>query len=261
MPDSKADLYLWLRPERPPRDAQTPLTRGQIAAAAITLADERGAEAVTMRGVASRLGCGTMSLYRHVRNKDELIEVMIDTIVGEDDGALPPDPRGDWRSALRDHARRSRRQVLRHPWVAQLLPAHPVFGPNMLASIERVLTAVDGLGLSIDDMAGVVRTVESFVRGFSQNELAEREWRHPQLPLPGWAASMLPYLEQVAATGKYPLFTRMIVEAEDFPDPGKVFEWQLDRVLDGLAAAIPAPAALPPQQQQATTGSHAGRKA
>lgn len=233
------ETYLWLRPERPPRGPQTPLSRGQIAAAAVALADEGGAEAVTMRAVAARLGCGTMSLYRHVRNKDELIEVMIDLVIGEDAAAGPD---GDWRRALRDYAQRSRRQGLRHPWLAQLIPARPLFGPNGVASVEHVMSAVDGLGLSIDEMIGIVRTVEAFVRGFAQVELAERQWRNPSYQRE-FAPTLIPYLKQLAGTGKYPLFTRLLLEAEDFPDPDKLFDWQLERVLDGLAAAISRPAA------------------
>ena len=218
---------------------QAPLSRSQIARAAIMLADEGGAEAVTMRAVAARLGCGTMSLYRHVRNKDELIDVMVDTVAGETDGT--PATGDGWRAVLRASAIRLRQQVLRHPWICRVSPARPFLGPNTLASSERVLAAVDGLGLSIDEMLAVVRTVEAFVRGFTQTELAEREWRRPpgELPPDGWAAvSVVPYLLHIAETGQYPLFVRAVIEAEDFPDPDKEFEWQLDRVLDGLAAAI-----------------------
>ncbi len=239
MPEAQAETYLWLRPERPRSGPQTPLSRSQIARAAIALADEGGAEAVTMRAVAATLGCGTMSLYRHVRNKDELIDVMVDTVTGETEAA--PLPAEGWRAVLRANAIRLRRQVLRHPWICRVSPARPFLGPNTLAASERVLAAVDGLGLSIDEMLAVVRTVDAFVKGFTQTELAEREWRRPpdQLPPDGWAAvTVLPYLQHIAETGQYPLFVRTAIEAEDFPDPDKEFEWQLDRVLDGLATAI-----------------------
>ena len=247
MPEGKSETYLWLRPERPRPGPQTPLSRSQIAQAAIALADQDGEAAVTMRKVAARLGCGTMSLYRHVRNKDELIDVMIDAVIGED-GGPPSRPGDDWRAALRGNALWLRHQVLRHPWVPQVLPARPYLGPNMLATVERSLAAVDGLGLSTDQMVSVIRTVDAFVKGFTQNELAEREWRRPPADQPpdGWAASAIPYLQHITAAGQYPLFTHVMIEAEDFPDADRDFEWQLDRVLDGLAAAIPAPTAPPP---------------
>lgn len=240
MPEAKAETYLWLRPERPRSGRQAPLSRAQIAQSAIALADEAGEEAVTMRKVAARLGCGTMSLYRHVRSRDELIDVMVDAVMGEN--PLDALPRGDWRATLRATAMQMRQQALRHPWITRVLPTRPFLGPNMLASVERILSAVDGLGLSTDEMVEVIRTVDAFVKGFTQNELAERKWRRPpeDLPPDSWNVGAVPYLRQVLATGQYPLVTRMILEAEDFPDPGREFEWQLDRVLDGLAAAIAA---------------------
>lgn len=240
MPEAKAETYLWLRPERPRSGRQAPLSRAQIAQAAIALADEAGEETVTMRKVAARLGCGTMSLYRHVRSKDELIDVMVDAVMGEN--PLEALPRGDWRATLRAVATQMRQQVLRHPWVPRVLPTRPFLGPNMLASVERILAAVDGLGLSMDEMVEVIRTVDAFVKGFTQNELAERKWRRPpeDLPPDSWNVGAVPYLRHVLATGQYPLVARMILEAEDFPDPVREFQWQLDRVLDGLAAAIPA---------------------
>jgi AcrR family transcriptional regulator len=244
---SDSDAYIWLRPERPPRGPQPPLTRDQIAAAAITVADTLGADGISMRRVAAELGCGTMSLYRHVRNKDELIDIMIDAVAGEG-GAPPGAPCGDWRADLGELARRTRDMMLRHPWLAVLLPRRPVLGPNMLAALEFSLSAVGGLGLSTDEMVGMVRTVNAFVHGYTLNELAERQWRRPpaELAEDGWQAAVLPYVRHLTETGKYPYFTRMVIEAEDFPDPDADFRWQLERILDGLTAAI---AAAAPRQQ------------
>ena len=236
---------VWMRPVRESREAHPPLTRDKIAAAAIAVADAEGIDAVSMRRVAAELSCGTMSLYRHVRNKDELLDVMIDAGIGEDPASRAR-PSGDWREDLRRSAHGMRAAILRHPWVVRVIGRRPALGPNMLAATEAALTAVDGLGLSIDQMLWTISVVNAFVTGFAVNELAEREWRYPLAERSGpqarqWASVMVPYIQSVIASGRYPQVSRMVIEAEDFPDPAAVFEWQLDRILDGLAAIIPAP--------------------
>ncbi len=247
-PDGREPAIVWMRPVREPRRQHPPLTRDKIAAAAIAVADAEGIDAVSMRRVAAELGCGTMSLYRHLRNKDELLDVMIDAGIGEglgNGGAPRAWASGDWRADLRRDAHSMRAAILRHPWVVRVIGRRPAFGPNMLATTEAALSAVDGLGLSIDEMLRAIGVVNAFVVGFVINELAERGWRYPLAERSGpearaWASVMIPYVRSIAASGRYPQVTRVIIEAEDFPDPGAVFEWQLDRVLDGLAAIIPA---------------------
>lgn len=232
--------FLWLRPQHPPRSPQPSLSREQIAAIAIAIADRDGVDALSMRRVAAELGCGTMSLYRHVHTKDELLDLMIDAVAGED-GGPPTTPSGNWRADLREAAWRLRASALRHPWLPRLSAARPSFGPNTLATIDFELSAVDGLGLSIDEMAGMIQTMQAFVQGFVQNELAEREWRNPPTgpTLDPWRAGMLAYIQRLIEAGKYPQFTRLVIDAEDFPDPDATFEWRLERILDGLATAIP----------------------
>jgi AcrR family transcriptional regulator len=246
---AESQPYVWLRPDRPRRGPQPPLTREQIATTAIRLADADGVHGVTMRRVAAELGCGTMSLYRHVRSKDELLDVMIDAVAGAEAPAPPgtaspsTGPSGDWRADVATMARAMRNAFLRHPWLVQVTPRRPLLGPNVLAQIDFLLSAVDGLGLGIDEMVSVIRTVDSFVRGHAQTELAEQQWRRPWAELDDaeWHREALPYVQHIVESGRYPYFTRMIAEADDFPDPDATFEWQLQRVLDGLAHAIAAP--------------------
>jgi AcrR family transcriptional regulator len=236
---------VWMRPVREPRGQHPPLTRDTIAAAGIAIADAEGIDALSMRKVAAELGCGTMSLYRHVSSKDELLDVMIDAGIGETAGAAAT-PGGNWREDLRRSACGLRAGILRHPWVVRVIGRRPALGPSMLASTEATLSAVDGLGLSIDQMLWTIGLVNAFVVGFVVNELAEREWRYPLADQSGpqarqWASVMVPYLQSIIESGQYPLVSRMVIDAADFPDPDAVFGWQLDRVLDGLAAIIPPP--------------------
>jgi hypothetical protein len=161
-------------------------------------------------------------------------------------GAFSPLPVGPPVRRRKTLARRTRDMMLRHPWLV-VLPRRPVLGPNMLAALEFSLSAVGGLGLSIDEMVGMVRTINAFVHGYTLNELAERQWRRPPAELAddGWQAAVLRYVRHLTETGKYPYFTRMVIEAEDFPDPDADFQWQLERILAGLTAAIAAAAPRP----------------
>ena len=200
--------FLWMRPKRTPRSPAAPLSADQIAAAAIAIADRDGVDALSMRRVAAALGCGTMSLYRHVRTKEELLDLMIDTVAGEH--RPPAAPSGDWRADLLGAARQLRAGALRHPWLPRLSAARRSFGPNTLAAIEFALSAVDGLGLSIDEMAAVVQTVHACVHGFVLDELADREWRNPPTATPDdpHRLGLATYLQHLAGTGQFPHFIR-----------------------------------------------------
>ncbi|MDA2814781.1 TetR/AcrR family transcriptional regulator [Nocardiopsis sp. RSe5-2] len=228
--------FLWERPVHPPRAGGPGLTRAAITAAAVALADEHGPDEVTMRRVAKAVGSGTMSLYRHVRTKEELLDLMADAVVGEAGGA--PLPGGGWRGALEEMARRERAVYLRHPWAPRVLAGRPLIGPNALAATERWLEALDGHGVSARDALRVVGTVTSFVRGFAQTEIDEAAWRRPDAEGAGWSASALPYLRRVLDGGRSPRFAATAGAAPRHPDRDEDFAWQLGRVLDGLAAAV-----------------------
>ena len=228
---------IWARLDRSQRRPQPSLTHEQIARAAIRIADAEGVRAVSMRKVASELGAGTMSLYRYVDSKDDLLDLMVDTVIGENE--LPDKPSGDWRAELAELARSSRAIAHRHPWAVPLLLARPKLGPNALRQGEYAMAAVDGLGLDIDRMLDMTSTLTAFEVGFVQEELAEAEaQRRTGLTVEQWRARMGPYVRQLIASGRYPFLERIVVEAEDFPDVDATFERRLSLVLDGLAANL-----------------------
>jgi AcrR family transcriptional regulator len=232
-----ADI-LWTRAERAPRGPQPSLSRDQIAAAAIGIADREGLDAVSMRRVATELRCGTMSLYRYVRTKEELYDLMRDAVAGEDD-VQTAEPSGDWRADLRTAAHRMRASVLRHPWLPALIVRRPAFGPNEVRGVELMLTVLANLGLSADEKLNVIGVLGSFVQGYVQRELAEREWRGPDSRADKqWQLAMARYLAELARSGAYPQFTQVRAEVDKVPDPDGLFEWQLDRILDGLAPVV-----------------------
>jgi AcrR family transcriptional regulator len=235
--DAEPRPVIWARLDRSTRRPQPALTHDQIVQAAIEIADSEGVQALSMRKVAARLGSGTMSLYRYVPSKDDLLDLMVDAVVGEEE--LPGRPSGDWRSELAGLARRTRRVARRHPWMLGFVLARPNLGPNALRQIEYAMTAVDGLGLHVDGMLDMVSAVNAFVIGFVQAELAEEEaQRRTGLNEEQWRDRMAPYMRQLIATGRYPFLERIVVEAEDFPDVDTTFERRLALVLDGLAANL-----------------------
>ena len=97
---------------------RAPLNRDRVLRAAVTLADEVGIAGVSMRRLAQQLGVVPMALYKHVTDKDELLDGMVDVVIGEFD---PPDPALDWKDGVRQRVLAARRAVLRHPWARQAI--------------------------------------------------------------------------------------------------------------------------------------------
>jgi len=203
---------IWARPERAAKGPAPSKSRRQIAAVAVALADTEGIEAVSMRKVAAALEVGTASLYGYVDSKDELYDLMVDWVEGED--GPPPSLSGDWRSDLSGLAHRIRDSILRHPWMASITAGRPNFGPNSLAWIEYGLAAMDDLGLSIDEMLIASEVLQAFVRGFALRELAEQQaLRRSGLNAAEWGRVLGPYMESVQESGRYPQFTRVVQDA------------------------------------------------
>jgi AcrR family transcriptional regulator len=114
-------------------------------AAAIRIADAEGLEAVSMAHVADQLGFTTMSLYRHVTSKEELLQLMWNASAqGADELVITGD---DWRARLRMWATVQREMIDRHPWITQMPMAAPPMAPNSLTFVERGLEAMDDSGL------------------------------------------------------------------------------------------------------------------
>jgi AcrR family transcriptional regulator len=233
---SEPPPVIWARLSGQGRGPARTLDHAAITDAAIALADQHGLDAVSMRKVAGRMDHSTMSLYRHIGSKGDLVELMYDAVLGE--LALPPAPSGDWRTDVTGLVGDLRRLHHRHPWVGRL-GHRPTLGPNSIRVLEYLLACVDGLGLEIDGMMDVVSTALAFTRGFVQSELGEVEaQRYSGMDEHAYRRHVGPYIGQLLAAGKHPYLQRLIVDAEDFPDPDAVFERRLAMVLDGLAATV-----------------------
>jgi len=232
---------LWERLERPAPAPRQVLSPQRIATAAVAIADAEGLDAVSIRRVAAELGAGTTSLSRYVSKKDEILELMGDEVLDElRDTELP----AGWREALRTIARALREVCLRHPWFANVLAGRAIHGPHSLHWRERTLSAFDGMDLGTDEMLAALGTLSAFVLGHVLGELADREAaRRSGLSHDQWMEREGEYGPMIMASGEYPRFTRVMVEAElphaaDRQERG--FEAGLDRVLAGIAAHLPA---------------------
>ena len=149
------------RPGRPPR-----LSRAQVIDAAVVLADEEGIERLTMRSVAHRLGAEAMSLYRHVRNKEDLVDGMVDLVFAEID--IPAGT--DWTAVMRGRAASAREALARHPWAIGLMESRVSPGPSNLRHHDAVLRVLLGAGFSSATATRIYNLVDSYVYGFALQE-------------------------------------------------------------------------------------------
>jgi AcrR family transcriptional regulator len=234
---------LWGTRERGARGPRPGLTVEQIVAAAIAVADATGLAGLSMRRVAERLGVGTMSLYRYVPSKAELLDVMVDRVAGET--ARPEHMPGDWRASLEQIARENYLLYQRHPWLLQIYSGRPPLGPNIIAKYDYELGAVADIGLSDVEMDSVLTMVHEFVRG---SAATAAEWRrmpaHTGQSDDAWWLALSPLLSAAFDPALYPLASRVGAAATDHYrgtyDPGHAFAFGLDRLLDGIAVLVAA---------------------
>ena len=223
------------------REPDQELTAARVVRAAIEIADAEGLTALSMRGVAARLDVATMSLYRYVQSKDDLVLLMTDAVFGEQ--KLPEKPPSGWRKRLEIAARLQWAAYRRHPWLAHVVSLmRPVTLPNLLPHAEWALSAIDGLGLDAVTMLHVHITMYSYVRGIAVNiESAAQAQAETGLTDEQWMDAQAADYAAIAATGRFPTFSRIVDEVgrtEHDIDLDRIFEFGLGPLLDGLAALI-----------------------
>ncbi|MFC0864672.1 TetR/AcrR family transcriptional regulator C-terminal domain-containing protein [Sphaerimonospora cavernae] len=229
--ESSLPGQVWSRERRTPR--RPALTVERIVEVCVAISDAEGLEALSMRRVAADLGTGTTSLYRHVAGRDELIELMIDAVLG---GDADPPLTGDWHADLATMARGQRAARLSHPWLCAVLASRPALGPNSLRKMEHALATAGELTSDITLAADIVALIGDYVAGAVSRELSEREaQRRTGLTEEQWRSSMAPYIHKVVTSGAYPQFARRVVEARD-RSFDEQFECGLACLLRGIAA-------------------------
>jgi AcrR family transcriptional regulator len=198
-----------------------PLDR--ILGAALELVDEEGAEALSMRSLAQRLGSGTATLYRHFANRAELVAMVVDRMLGE--VALADDPSLPWDEACISFAHSMFGALGRHGNAAPLLIGHIPMGPNAMAQREFVLGVLLGNGFSAESAARTYATLSRFILGFAMQVSASAVTEQSDAE----AAAAFGRLD----SGSYPATAQV---AGHLPVPlADEFDFGLRLIVDGLA--------------------------
>lgn len=217
----------------PPRhkvDVRPRLNRERVLQAGIALADEAGIEALSMRKLGEQLAVEAMSLYKHVANKDDLLDGMVDDVFAEIDKAA--DDR-NWRATMRRRAVSVRQVLKRHPWALPLMQSRTNPGPSTLSNLDSLIGVLRGAGFSIVLTAHALSVIDAYIYGFAIQEKAlpfdteERSTEVVQQILVAMPVGEWPHLVE---------FSREHVLKPGY-DYGQEFEWGLDLVLDGLERA------------------------
>ena len=208
-------------------------SREAVVTTAIGVADAEGLSAVTMRRVASALGSGTMSLYTYVSERDALLELMIDAVMGEQDF---PFVTGDWRADLADFARSQRALMRRHPWLPAALTSRRTMGPNTLVVLEHALGLLEPTGLTPRARLETFALVSGFVASQVGYEVAQEQLRGASAEAKQFAEAQARYMAEVAESGEYPRLAEAMAASGGAaqPDPDETFERLLERVINGL---------------------------
>ncbi|HZR48994.1 MAG TPA: TetR/AcrR family transcriptional regulator [Streptosporangiaceae bacterium] len=226
---------VWLRRDDGKAGKSAPLSRDQIVAAAIALADAEGLDAVSIRKIAASLGAGATSLYWHVRSKNDLFELMFDAVYGE---LEYPEPSGDWRADLRAICVGIRALGRRHRWVI-LLGVQPAMGPNVVRYRQFLADVLGPLGLDQRTRVEVAAVLNNYLMGSAHRDTAWDQIRvRAGLTGEQWRERLSEFL--VRAERDNPelaadIATRLHLTSDDS------FELGLDCVLDGVAARLIEP--------------------
>lgn len=208
---------------------RAPLSRQAVLAAAVSVADESGVAAVSMRRIAEKLGVEAMSLYHHVRNKEDVLDALVDLVFAEIE--LPSADIG-WRRAMRDRAVSARQVLARHVWAISMMDSRARPGPATLRHHDTVLGSLRNDGFSLTAAAHAISVLDSYVYGFVMQEHA--------LPFDAATGAGVQdvagdILEQLP-TEEFPHFTEMIIHHALQPGYSYAdeFEVGLNLILDGL---------------------------
>ena len=206
-----------------------PLSRERILRSAVALADEGGVESLSMRKIALELGVVPMALYKHVANKDELLDGMVDVVVGEID---PPLPDADWKTTIRERVLSARRALLRHPWASQVIESRTDPTPTVIGYMDAMIGIFRAGGFSIDVTHHAMHAMGSRLLGFSQElfddssgDGAEIEELKRQ-----WMAERYPHITEMVAAISHDDASVVGSGCDDQFE----FEFALDLMLDGL---------------------------
>jgi AcrR family transcriptional regulator len=204
---------------------RTPLSRDRVLRAAIVLADEGGLESVSMRKLGQVLRVEAMSLYKHVANKDDILDGIADLVVGDFE---VPSGDVDWKVAVRRSAISAHGVLLRHPWASSLIESRLNAGPARMRYLDALIGVLSATGFEMALVIRAIMALDSHTYGFVLQEMA---WSFDTENAPEMAAAFARGLP----AGEYPNLLAMAGMAATAPDGAPVdFEFGLDLILDGL---------------------------
>jgi AcrR family transcriptional regulator len=192
---------IWLRPEHATVGRPAERSRAELTSVAIALADRDGLDAVSMRRVAAELGTGPASLYRYVASRDDLLDLMADSVAAEFELTGRT---GEWLADLLDVGRQAREIMLRHTWLAGLVISRGALGPRGADVLEYALAVLadqpaDGI-TKVEAFAMLMAVTAAYVQHEISAGLAEQQ-------------RQAAYLERVAADGGHPQIAALLAGA------------------------------------------------
>jgi AcrR family transcriptional regulator len=205
-----------------------PLNRERVLRAAIALADRDGLEALTMRRLGQEVGVEAMSLYNHVKNKNDILDGIVDLVLGDID--VPPSGT-HWKVAMRRRSISAHEVLVAHPWAAVQIMSRFNIGPGMTRYLDATLGRLRESGFSVESALDAWHTLDSHLYGFTLQQLnlpfaADEAPRVSSHVLGGLSMDEFPHVVEV--------ITHVMQSGR-----AESFEYGLDLILDGLEASLP----------------------
>ena len=210
---------------------RVPLSRERVLRAAFERTDAEGVEALTMRKLAQELGVEAMSLYRHVRNKGDIVDGLVDLVFAEI--GLPATD-VDWKTAMRQRAITVREVLARHPWAIGLMESRSTPGPATLQHHDAVLACLRNHGFSIALAAHAYSVLDSYIYGFALQQASLAFQTSEE------AVKVADGIRRQFPVDAYPHLMEIAVKHVLLPgyDYANEFAFGLDLILDGLESVL-----------------------
>ena len=218
----------------PRAERRVPLSRARVLRAAFDRTDKEGVDALSMRKLAQQLGVEAMSLYRHVRNKGDIVDGMVDLVFAE----IGQPPSGvDWKTAMRQRAISAREVLARHPWAIGLMESRSTPGPATLQHHDAVLACLRNEGFSIALAAHAYSVLDSYIYGFALQQASLAFQTSEE------AIEVADSIRRQFPVDAYPHLMEIAVKHVLQPgyDYANEFVFGLDLILDGLERVLTAP--------------------
>ncbi|MEO3750649.1 TetR/AcrR family transcriptional regulator [Streptomyces sp. B6B3] len=229
---------LWQGRETATRGPKPGLTLEAIVTAAVGVADREGLAALSMRRVAAELGVGTMSLYRYVPGKGELLDLMLDHVNAPGKEEQEEYRGKHWRPLLELVGVSMFELYRSHPWLLQVNQTRPLLGPNSLLGFDIALSCLEGLGLTGQEKVTIIVTLDSYITGIARTYVLHQQAAEESgiTDEEFWAAQA-PIIETALQSGCYPHVFQLDEDSFSLPYEDSM-RFGLARLLDGLESFI-----------------------